>query len=170
MQSQSPSPLAPPPPQPTAADVEVELQRRLVMLRLLQEQRVRRSASWFYWLAGFSALNSVLAHAGSTFQFFGLGLTELIDFFALGLRDKLGGGVHVVAAGLDLAIVGTWIGIGMWARQRSTAAFGVGMALFAVDALILLPLGDWLGIAFHAYALFAIYGGFQASQALKQNR
>ena len=40
------------------------------------------------------------------------------------------------------------------------------LALLPIDGLLLLTLKDWLAVAFHAYALFRIFQGFQAAQQL----
>jgi hypothetical protein len=42
------------------------------------------------------------------------------------------------------------------------------MALYGLDALVCGLVGLWFGLAFHAYALFSIYGGYKASTALAQ--
>jgi hypothetical protein len=41
------------------------------------------------------------------------------------------------------------------------------MTLCALDGLILIPFADHLGLAFHAYALWRIYGGFKAASRVE---
>ena len=64
---------------------------------------------------------------------------------------------------LDLIINGFVAGVLLlfwnFARKGEKWAFIVGMALYAVDGLILLSLKDVLGTAFHAYALYRMYRG-----------
>jgi hypothetical protein len=36
-----------------------------------------------------------------------------------------------------------------------------GMVLYLLDGLILLPFGDYLGLAFHAYVLYRLYWGLK---------
>src|SRR5437763_3078791 len=52
--------------------------------------------------------------------------------------------------------------------QRREMAFIVGMALYAVDGLILLSLKDVLGTAFHAYALYRMYRGIAVIPVLQR--
>jgi hypothetical protein len=35
------------------------------------------------------------------------------------------------------------------------------MVLYLLDGLILLPFGDYLGLAFHAYVLYRLYSGLK---------
>jgi hypothetical protein len=44
------------------------------------------------------------------------------------------------------------------------------MAVYLIDGLILVPFKDFLGIAFHAYALFRIYNGMQGIPVLEEIR
>jgi hypothetical protein len=41
------------------------------------------------------------------------------------------------------------------------------MTLYALDGLILIPFADYLGLAFHASALWRIYGGFKAASRVE---
>src|SRR5688572_14273659 len=42
--------------------------------------RLKSSASWFYWIAGLSLINSISAFSGSSWRlFFGLGITHVIN-------------------------------------------------------------------------------------------
>ncbi|PYX09832.1 MAG: hypothetical protein DMG88_05130 [Acidobacteria bacterium] len=55
-----------------------------------------------------------------------------------------------------------------FARKGQKWAFLVGMAVYAVDGLILLPFKDFLGIAFHAYALYRMYRGITVIPVLQR--
>ena len=135
--------------------------------KLRAEAIVRNGAGWFMWIAGLSILNSVLTMSGTNFHFiFGLGITEIVD--AVGRESGTTGStlgliVNVFIAGLFLLF---W----HFARQGQKWAFLVGMALYLVDGLILLPFKDILGVAFHAYALFRIYSGMQGIPVLEKIR
>ena len=43
-----------------------------------------------------------------------------------------------------------------------------GMALYVVDALVLLSFKDILAVAFHAYGLYRIYAGMNGIPALQK--
>src|SRR5262249_57537687 len=126
--------------------------------KLRAEQIVKNGASWFLAIAGLSILNSVLAMSGTGFHFiFGLGITEIVD--AIGRQ----GGTTGSALGLvvNLFIAGVFYMFWHFARRGEKWAFVAGMALYAIDGLILVPFKDFLSVAFHAYALFRMYGGMQ---------
>jgi hypothetical protein len=116
-------------------------------------------------IAGLSMLNSVLTMSGTSFHFiFGLGVTEIVD--AIGRHSGTTGSalgliVNVFIAGLFLLF---W----NFARRGEKWAFLAGMALYAVDGMILIPFKDFLGVAFHAYALFRIYRGMQGVPMLEE--
>ena len=134
------------------------------MLRLQLEQRARIGAGWFVWVAGLSMANSLVSSFGGSIRFiFGLGISQIVDAMA-----HQAGSTGVV---LDLIINGFVAGIFvlLWnfARKGQKWAFLVGMGLYALDGLILIPFKDILGLAFHAYALFRIYQGFQAASQLE---
>jgi hypothetical protein len=143
---------------PTAATVEQKLRA---------EQIVKNGAGWFLAIAGLSILNSVLTMSGANFHFiFGLGTTEIVD--AIGRQAGTTG--SALSLVVNLFIAGVFLLFWNFARRGQKWAFLVGMGLYAVDGLILVPFKDFLGVAFHAYALFRIYGGMKAIPVLEELR
>jgi hypothetical protein len=135
------------------------------VIKLRVEQALKGSASWFVVIAGLSILNSILSMTGTRISFiFGLGLTQIVDAIA---HDAGGAGVF-----LDLIINGVIAGVFVlfwhFARRGAKWAFFVGMALYAVDGLILIPFKDYLSVAFHGWALYRIYGGVKLLSALDE--
>ncbi|MCC7383749.1 MAG: DUF4339 domain-containing protein [Deltaproteobacteria bacterium] len=127
------------------------------------EARLKSGASWFYWIAGLSLINSLVALSGSEWGFiFGLGITQIFDALAAE-AGTAGKGVALV---LDLAAAGALIFFGVFAHRRKRWAFFLGMALYALDSLIFLAVQDWLAVAFHAFALFGLFGGLRAAREL----
>jgi hypothetical protein len=55
--------------------------------------------------------------------------------------------------------------LGVFANKYKGWAFILGMVLFAMDGAVGLLIPDWIGIAFHAYALFMIFRGYSALRA-----
>ena len=128
------------------------------------EKQLKGGGSWFYWIAGLSLVNSVLALSGSGTRFIlGLGITQLFDELAQGMGSGAGLAVAVV---LDLLAAAVFVFFGVFANKRHTWSFIVGMALYALDGLIYLIAQDWLGVGFHAFALFCLFRGFKACRAL----
>jgi len=131
------------------------------------EQRYKSGARWFFWIAGLSAITSFLSLSGSGYAFFlSLGTTQVIDGFAKGLATGLGDTVRIVGLVLDILIAGIFVLFGWAALKRQLWAFVVGMALFAVDALILLAFQVWISFIFHAVVIFWIFRGYQAGRKL----
>jgi hypothetical protein len=114
--------------------------------------RVQSAARWFWWIAGLSAINSVVIHTGGDFNFVvGLSVTQLID----GLFEN----IKVLAVIFDALPLGFFFFAGWFAGRGNLWAFIVGGLAYVIDAGIFAFFGEWLSVGFHAYALFFIYNG-----------
>ena len=128
-------------------------------------KRVTSGGSWFYWVAGLSLINSFAALSGGNWGFiFGLQITQEIDHFA----RETEGNAKAVAMVLDVITAGVLVLFGVFACKRHVWAFIVGMVLYGLDALLTVIAQYWLGVAFHAWVLFALFAGLKA--ALQINR
>ena len=126
---------------------------------------LKSGASWFYWIAGLSVINTIISFSGGGWRFiFGLGITHIFDQFG----RNMGGSGPIAALMLDLGAAGVFVFCGVFAHKAQTWAFLLGMALFAGDALIFLVAQDWLGVAFHAFVLFCLFKGFTACRHLNE--
>ena len=124
--------------------------------------RAQSGVSWFYWIAGLSVINSIIAVTGSTWGFMaGLGVTQMID----GVARAIGPVSKVIAVVLDVLIAALVVGLGKWA-SRSSRIYLCGMILYALDAVIFLLVQDWVGLAFHGLVLFFLWGGYMARRTL----
>ena len=56
--------------------------------------------------------------------------------------------------------------LGWRAGARRSWAFVLGLALYALDALIFVLAGDWLSVGFHAFVLFGVWSGYSSLRAL----
>jgi len=125
--------------------------------------QLARGASWFYWIAGLSLVNSVAAIAGWEIRFFfALGITQVLDKAG----NQFGGAAKFVALGLNLVVAGIFVLFGVFAHKRHLWAFITGMVLFALDSLLLLLVMDVIGLALHAFVLFCLFRGLQACRSL----
>ena len=125
--------------------------------------QVKSGASWFYWIAALSLVNSISAFSGSDWRFIlGLGITQFID--ALG--QSLEGPGKVIALVLDLVAAAVLVLFGVFGSKGHLWAFVVGMVLFALDGVLFLLVQDWIGVAFHAFVLYCLFRGFQACRTL----
>jgi hypothetical protein len=128
------------------------------------EKRMKSGAGWFYWIAGFSAVNSILTATGSQWGFaLGLGVTTFIDGVALGF----GGSAKIVAITLNLLAAAFVATFGFFAGKGQAWAFIVGMIVLGLDTALTGLLQMWLSLALHLFALFCIFSGFKASRALR---
>lgn len=138
-------------PAPAVAD-----DRALIELKLRLEGQLKNGAGWFFWIAGLSMINTVIVLTGSTWHFiFGLGVTSILDAVAA----RLGAAGQVAALVVNAFIAGVLILFGVFGRKGARWAFIVGMVIYALDAIISLTVGDLLGTAFHAFALYSMYRG-----------
>ncbi len=126
--------------------------------------QLKSGASWFYWVAALSLVNSIAAFTGSDWRFIlGLGITQIFD--AIGHEIASAG--KIVALLLDLIAAGVFVLFGVFANKCHLWAFIVGIVLFALDGLIFLLAQDWLGVGFHVFVLYCLFRGVQACRRLK---
>lgn len=126
--------------------------------------QLKSGASWFYWLAGLSLINTIISISGGGMAFiFGLGITQVFDAMA----HKVGGAATGAFLVLDFVVAGVAILFGVFANKGHLWAFIVGMALYAADLIIVLVFQDWLAAAVHGYVLYSLFRGFSACRELK---
>lgn len=136
----------------------------LVEQKLRAERVVKAGASWFLMVGVLSLINSVLAISGSGIRFiFGLGIARFVDDLAR-QAGQTGFALNLVING---GVAAVFVLFWNFARKGEQWAFVVGMGLYIIDALVMLMSQDILAVAFHAYALYRIYRGFNGVKALK---
>ncbi len=117
-----------------------------------------KGSNFFFAIAIFSALNTVLILSGAT-TVLGSGTTT----------SKIGGqgamsGVLVV----NLVIVGIFVLLGIAARSGSKAAFIIGMVIYGADTALLLLSGHpelhVVGFVVHGIFLFGLFNAFRQLQ------
>ncbi len=151
----APTPAAPAPsgPPPQAA------------LRARRAAMMRGGATWFFFIAALTLVNTVLFFMNSDRRFvIGTGITDVANF--IGANDITGSAGTIAAGVFDAVVIAGFVGLGLLARRGTSWAFLVGMIVYALDALLLAWLTDWLSVVFHALALFYLFRGFQASREL----
>ena len=135
--------------------------------RAYYTQLVKRGANWWYWIAALSLVDTLSNLVKHPISFaIGTNLTEWIDYFAnqpgVTTTAKVGG---TVASLVILGVIAFW---GYICGRGVRWAFVVGMALYGLDGLLSLPERDWVGLGFHAYAIYRIGIGFSAALKLHQ--
>lgn len=139
----------------------------LVAQRIQAEHVIKRGASWFLWIAGLSMLNSVLSLSGSGLRFiFGLGFAQIVDAFA----HAAGGTGTVLDLFINGCVAGVFVLFWHFAQKGEKWAFTLGLVVYALDALLMILLRDFLGLAFHAYAFYRIASSMGALSSLDRLR
>lgn len=113
-----------------------------IQRKLQLDSRFRSGIGWFYWIAALSLVNTIVYLLGAKFSF-------------------------VVGVGIDLLIAGMFALIGYFGRKRIRWPVITGMGLYGLDAILMLLLQDFLGAAFHAWALYGIWTGLGAMRKLE---
>jgi hypothetical protein len=137
----------------------------MVEKKLRAERIVKSGASWFITVGALSMINSILYLSGAKIRFiFGLGIAEFVDAVAH-QAGQSGFALDLIINGF---VAGVFVIFWNFARKGQQWAFLVGMALYAVDALVMLYFRDILAVAFHAYALYRMYSGMSGISPLQQ--
>lgn len=171
---------------PAPADIaltpEQVARRRLVGV-------VATGANCFYWVVALASLNGVvMLCAGEVFapwyavitsgdlsmgvmRLFagmdsGLGLTHLFAHIAGGADP--GETVRLIGFAATLTVCGLLTAFGALARKRIRWAFIAGIVLYALDGLLFLPFGGWLGAGFHLVVLLLLIRAARALGALAE--
>jgi hypothetical protein len=126
--------------------------------------QMKSGASWFYWIAALSLVNSISAATGSDWRFIlGLGITQAFDV----IGAEMGGAGRIAVLVLDLVVAGVLVLFGVLGSKRHLWPFITGMVLFALDTILFLLAQDWIGVGFHIFVLYCLFRGFQACRALR---
>ncbi len=137
--------------------------------RMALKSKISTAAGWFYWIAGLTVVNAVIHQFGGSWRFvLGTGTTDVIDAVLLqtGTGHAVAGSIRLIALGLDLliaAIIAFW---GFICGKGLRWAFVVGMVLYLLDGVLEGFLQEWLSAAFHVYAIYCIFQGLSAANAL----
>jgi len=133
-------------------------------------RRAHASARWFYWIAGLSVINTLIAMSKAGLVFVvGLGTTQIID----GIASRMESGGMAVALVLDAVVAGVFVLFGVFAKKGHSWSFLVGMILYALDGALILGLSllakadlPILALGFHGYVLYLLFMGWKASMEL----
>ena len=155
----------------TAPTVDIS-QITAIQNRLKLENTIKSGISWFYWIAGLSLINSGIQLINGSISFVvGLAATQFIDGLAMGLANlsepPMATIIRVGGLLINIGISGMFALAGFLGLKRYSAAIIAGMVLYALDGLLYLYFGEWLAVAFHAWALWSIFTGLKAINTLK---
>jgi hypothetical protein len=135
------------------------------------EAKVKSGANWFFWIAALSIVNSVAGLAEKNERSFviGLGVTQVVNALAIVIAQnnpEIATAAKVVAVMVTCIAAAITATFGFGARRRLSWVFILGMVLYAMDGLLYLLFLDFMSFAFHAFALWCMYGGLRACRQL----
>jgi hypothetical protein len=132
---------------------------------LSNAKQVQNAARWFYWIAGLTVVNVVLAFFGSTVTLL-LGMTT--PLIAAYVAIRAASSLFIVLAVAFVAFVVVGFALLGWMAERGHAwAFFVGAAIYAADTVWSVVYQDWMSALWHGAALLAIVMGVLAVRRLK---
>lgn len=135
-------------------------------------QQGKQGTGWFYWVAALTVINCLMIHSGAGRHFvIGLGALVLVDSISVavaGEQPEMAFAAHAVGIGIDVVVIAMVALCGWLANQRWTVVHGIGMALYLLDGLLFLMMGDIMSVGFHGLALWGMWSGFQAYRKLNQ--
>jgi len=129
-------------------------------------ERAVKACGWFRIVAVFSLINTALhlLEANLTFVI-GLGATQVVDGLVVAARQELTGpasiALIVLAVFVDVLLAAIFLGAWWFSKAGSRVVYVLGMLLYLLDALLFIWIRDWVGIAFHGFFLFMMFGGYQ---------
>ncbi len=141
--------------------------------QLARFARIAKSGiSNFYWIAGLSVINSVVALFGGGIHFVaGLAMTEIVDVFAAAFVKNLPDlalFLRLVQLALDVGIIGLFVSFGYLGIKNQRWAILAGMILYALDAILMLVFQDIIAFGFHLFFLWGLWNGLQALNQLRR--
>jgi hypothetical protein len=155
---------------PVSATID-PAQIAIMQKKLALNNRIRSGASWFFWIAGLSLLNTLLFLAKTEITFVvGLGITQFVDGVMSVIAKEFGDAaiaIVILQIFIDVIFAGFYLFLGIMARKQKRWAFITGMIIYIIDALIVLLCKDYLAAIFHVLALAGIIGGLAAMKNLR---
>lgn len=133
----------------------------------------RKTAGWLGAITVFSIINLLLMLFKTNVSFIiGLGITQLVTAISMGIAE---GAIPVVAKvifiiGLvvNISIIGIYALLWWLSKKGSMAAYIIGMVLYLLDGFLFLVVQDWIGVGFHVFFLFMLFGGYQFMKKYKE--
>ena len=130
-------------------------------------RNIRSAASWLYWIAGMTLVNTAMVYSHSNFaMILGLNSVTLVNFFGA----KIGGMAIGAALIFTLAASGGIFALGMAARKGATWAFIVAIVLLGIDTIPEVVMGSsaFLSIGIRIWAISSLVSGYRNAKLQSQ--
>jgi hypothetical protein len=115
---------------------------------------VRKASYWFFGIAAFSLINTLLVNQG---MYFSLGLS--LNKFVGDVVAQSTGAITYIP---DIVAAGLFIVLGFFSIRIQRWAFMAGLIIYLVDALIYIVFEEWVALALHGYILYRLFLGLRA--------
>ena len=142
--SESPDSQIAPEGQPPVETAEPNPMHQVAAAALALKSHGDSGANWFFWVAGLSLVNTIIAHSGGDRHFIvGLSFTAIVDAIAQEIGKQEPGAATaatLIAIGFSCFVTLVAALFGWMSRKRWLVAFGIGMAIYVVDGLLYLLL------------------------------
>ena len=167
-QSFDPSPQ--PPTQAAIPDDRALAMQRLQAAIAELTRRMKSGANNFYWIAALSVINSlILGFGGNSYFVVGLAGTLIVDSIFVEAASQLPDAaifLKLIGLAISIVIAGIFALFGFFASKGKRWAFITGMIFYGLDAVIMLLFQDWIGVLFHGFFLWGLFGGLRALNEL----
>ena len=118
-----------------------------------REKVISNGANWMFWIAGATALNSILYFFGQKMNFiFGLAIAQFVDGVLTDQETTL----RIIGLVISLAMAGLYVYLGLLGRKRNKKAIYIGLVIFALDSLLSFYVKDYWGFGFHVVAVLSM--------------
>ena len=135
-------------------------------------RRMKSGANNFYWIAALSVINSlILQFGGNSFFVVGMAGTLIVDFIFIDLAAAMPDAalvVKIIGVIFSIIVSGIVALFGLFAGRGKPWAFLLGIAAYAIDALIMLGFQEWMGLVFHGLFLYGLFMGLRALNELEK--
>ncbi|WP_068471602.1 hypothetical protein [Saccharicrinis aurantiacus] len=132
-----------------------------------EEKQIKSAASWFFWIAGLTLMNSIYQYldCGQIF-IFGVGLNQIIEA-ALYESSEVKSILFLIPS---ILTSGIFVLIGVKARKKIKGAFLAGLIIYSIDSLLYLSVGGYLSFGLHCFVLFMVYKTLEASKLMTKEQ
>jgi hypothetical protein len=159
----------------TTTGESVNAQLKDLQYRDAIAKRIRAGANWFYWIAALSVVNTIsLVLFKTSFNFvIGLGITQFADILLAYVAPQNSEAGFAAFSGVVAIIIypisiGLFLLMGWLALRGKRTVFLIGMGVYVLDAFLQLLFHEYVGMAFHALAVFGMFRGMLAFDELNR--
>lgn len=147
-------------------DLTTEQQTVNMQKKTTLTNRFKSGANWFYFIAALSVANLLFPSVIPLIAVLGLAMVQMVTGYASSVSQGMSPSsalvVRILAIFISLAISAGYVLAAYFSHKRLRLAFVAGLVFYALDALLMLLLGQITAAAFHLFGLYGIWRGLSA--------